>query len=198
MKTEKRKLYHHGSLFDSLVEFALKRIRTRGLGGFSLREAAREIGVSPGAAYRHFKARDDLLSEVSGQGYSLLTESMALARSKAPNIREELIAVGMAYVSFAENEPHLFTLMFSPLEPRIEGTILTIGSAAIPYNQLAAALNRYLDQGSTADTIVHCDYLWAVAHGISTLQVSKHWAKSQQEIRGIFEKSIAQIESNSA
>ncbi|MGB6107845.1 MAG: TetR/AcrR family transcriptional regulator, partial [Mycobacterium sp.] len=46
--------YHHGDLRNALVLTAVRLIEDDGLGEFSLRAAAREVGVSANAAYRHF------------------------------------------------------------------------------------------------------------------------------------------------
>ena len=47
--------YHHGDLRNALVAAALKLVARHGVEGFSLRKAARAVGVSPAAAYRHFE-----------------------------------------------------------------------------------------------------------------------------------------------
>jgi len=65
-----RKGYHHGNLKEALVEAARRFIAERGLGGFTLVEAARLAGVTPAALYRHFSGRDALVSEVAGRGFS--------------------------------------------------------------------------------------------------------------------------------
>ena len=47
--------YHHGDLRNALLAAALKLVSKHGVEGFSLREAARVVGVSAAAAYRHFE-----------------------------------------------------------------------------------------------------------------------------------------------
>src|ERR671916_201052 len=65
-----RKGYHHGNLKEALVEAARRFIAERGLGGFTLVDAARLAGVTPAALYRHFSGRDALVSEVAGRGFT--------------------------------------------------------------------------------------------------------------------------------
>ena len=55
-----RPTYHHGDLRNSLIKAALDLVAERGVEGFSLREAARTVGVSASACYRHFADRADL------------------------------------------------------------------------------------------------------------------------------------------
>ncbi|HEY6106105.1 MAG TPA: helix-turn-helix domain-containing protein, partial [Anaeromyxobacteraceae bacterium] len=60
--------YHHGDLRHALVEAAVRLVAERGVQGFSLREAAREVSVSPAAAYRHFEDKAALLGAVALDG----------------------------------------------------------------------------------------------------------------------------------
>ena len=54
--------YHHGDLRRALVEAATELAASGGADGVVLREAARRVGVSPSAAYRHFPNREGLLA----------------------------------------------------------------------------------------------------------------------------------------
>jgi AcrR family transcriptional regulator len=55
--------YHHGNLKEDLVRAALELIAEKGPWGFTFADAARWAGVSPAAPYRHFRDRDELLSD---------------------------------------------------------------------------------------------------------------------------------------
>src|SRR3954453_17063801 len=74
-----RRGYHHGNLKEALVEAARRFIAERGLGGFTLVDAARLVGVTPAALYRHFRGREDLVGEVAFRGFSDLAERLARA-----------------------------------------------------------------------------------------------------------------------
>src|SRR2546426_11040812 len=60
--------YHHGDLRRALVDAALALISEGGLGTFSLREVARRAGVTPAAAYHHFKDKTALLAAGAEEG----------------------------------------------------------------------------------------------------------------------------------
>ncbi len=89
-----RATYHHGDLRRALLDTALRLIAERGPEGFSLREAAREVGVSPAAAYRHFADKPELLAALAADGHGLLASAMekALARVDAPDPRARAVA----------------------------------------------------------------------------------------------------------
>src|SRR6478672_5961348 len=61
--------YHHGNLKEALVRAALELIAEKGPAGFTFAEAARWAGVSPAAPYRHFRDRDELMSDVARRGF---------------------------------------------------------------------------------------------------------------------------------
>ena len=72
MMIPSRPTYHHGDLRNSLIRAALVLVAERGVEGFSLREAARTVGVSASACYRHFADREELLAAVAHEGITTL------------------------------------------------------------------------------------------------------------------------------
>ena len=64
-----RKTYHHGDLRRQLIAAAERIIVERGVEGFTLREVARRVGVSPAAPSHHFKDAKGLLTEVALLGF---------------------------------------------------------------------------------------------------------------------------------
>jgi AcrR family transcriptional regulator len=113
--------YHHGDLRNALVTAALKLVARHGVEGFSLREAARAVGVSAAAAYRHFEDRSALLKALAHEGLARLALRMEDAVASAPGapgsaIRAaaELAEIGAAYVEFAVTHPAHFRVMFGP------------------------------------------------------------------------------------
>src|SRR5512136_65494 len=111
--------YHHGDLRHALLEAALDLVTARGVEAFSLREAAREVGVSPAAAYRHFADKDALLAALALEAFARLGQAMERAVSRAPgeagskaHAAAVFLAVGPAYVEFAVQHPAQFRVMF--------------------------------------------------------------------------------------
>lgn len=103
--------YHHGDLRNALVAAAARMVAEHGAEHFSLREAAREVGVSANAAYRHFEDKAALLHAVAEEGFASLAEAMTDALdAAAPD--GQLGAVARAYLGFVGDDPHRFRLMF--------------------------------------------------------------------------------------
>ena len=61
----RRSTYHHGDLANALAAAAAQLAREGGPDAVVLREAARRVGVSATAAYRHFASHNDLFEEVA-------------------------------------------------------------------------------------------------------------------------------------
>src|SRR6266700_7153152 len=94
------KPYHHGNLRETLLQSAIRLIAEVGPTAFTLREVARQAGVSHNAPYRHFQDKDALLAAVATQGYGELTEAMLEAAAQQPHALDQLKHAGLAYISF--------------------------------------------------------------------------------------------------
>ena len=144
--TVPKNAYHHGDLRNALVLTAVRLIEDDGLDEFSLRAAAREVGVSANAAYRHFHDKSDLLNAVAQHGFEQLGQRMrrAMSATRTGRNQAELAvnrfkATGRAYVDFALAHPELFEVMFgsggahppTPKDPADDqaGTYALLGSA---------------------------------------------------------------------
>ncbi|RII08646.1 putative HTH-type transcriptional regulator [Streptomyces sp. YIM 130001] len=110
----KKRPYHHGDLRAALLERAELTLRERGSGALSLRELARDLGVSPGAPGRHFRTKQALLDALALSGFERLVDTLARAREGAgETFLEQLAAMAHSYVDFALADPALLDLMFS-------------------------------------------------------------------------------------
>jgi len=108
-----RRGYHHGSLKETLLEAARRLIGERGPSGFTLSDAAKLAGVTPAALYRHFTDRSALIGELRQRGFELFTQKLEAAWNDGkPEARVAFERMGLAYQSFAREEPGLYTAMF--------------------------------------------------------------------------------------
>lgn len=104
--------YHHGDLRRALVEAGRGLLEREGIAALSLRAVAREAGVSAAAPYHHFKDRAALLAAIAHEGNVALHAEMREAFDSAEAGQKRIVAVGVAYVSFAVANPALYRLMF--------------------------------------------------------------------------------------
>src|SRR5436305_12882615 len=91
--------YHHGSLRSALLAAAERTVRERGVQDLSLRELAREVGVSHGAPRRHFPDRQALLDAVAETGFARLgSELRAAVAGAGDDFPERLRTTATAYI----------------------------------------------------------------------------------------------------
>ncbi|GGW65139.1 TetR family transcriptional regulator [Streptomyces lucensis JCM 4490] len=106
--------YHHGDLRAELLRSAERTLREKGAGALSLRELARDIGVSHAAPGRHFKDKQSLLDALALDGYERMNQSLAAAGLRAgQSFEERMTALARAYLGFAVDNPELLELMFA-------------------------------------------------------------------------------------
>jgi AcrR family transcriptional regulator len=174
--TLSRDAYHHGDLRNALVAAAVRLIEEGGPAAFSLREAAREVGVSANAAYRHFDDKSALMTAVATHGFEQLASRMLRAMDRAargqvtgPISVARFKAVGRAYVEFAGDRPELFRVMFgtSGAECREAGD----SPVETPWALLGKALDALVDDGLLAvDRRPGAELkAWSVVHGFASL-----------------------------
>jgi AcrR family transcriptional regulator len=104
--------YHHGNLRAALLESAEQTLNEGG--ELSLRELARQVGVSHAAPRRHFAGKQALLDALAEDGFERLGDDLRGALAAAgPSFDARLLAFGRAYVRFATEHAALLELMFA-------------------------------------------------------------------------------------
>jgi AcrR family transcriptional regulator len=165
--------YHHGNLREALLDAATDLLVQEGAQKLSLRAAARQAGVSQSAPYRHFPAKGDLLAAVGQRGFKGLREQMVQELEGIKDHRARLHAGGRAYVAFAQQNPHLFRLMFGPLmsaECRHQGLHLHC-------RECFAVLMEVISEGQAAGIFksgnpeVLANTAWTMVHGVAHLAI---------------------------
>lgn len=91
------------------MEAALDHITEWGPATLSLRELARQAGVSHAAPARHFRDKTDLFTALATEGFRLLAEA-----NTAPEEPIPLGSAGLAYLRFALAHPAHFMIMNRP------------------------------------------------------------------------------------
>lgn len=110
--------YHHGNLRAALLDLAERKLEQTGVAGLSLRELARDVGVSHGAPRPYFPDKQALLDALAVRGLEQLGERLDadLELRRGTSFEERLLAFTRVYVSFATEHPVLLTLMFTRKE----------------------------------------------------------------------------------
>lgn len=173
-----RRGYHHGNLKEALIEAARRFIAERGLGGFTLVDAAKLVGVTPAALYRHFRGREALVAEVAFRGYDQLAERLGRALAGAGTPLERFTRMGEAYLDFADKEPGYYAAMFAARPDEAPDPPSPWGKRRTAFDLLVAALDRTFPDGfGPVDPRFIALEVWALSHGIATLAAAGHMPK---------------------
>ncbi|HEY2791335.1 MAG TPA: TetR/AcrR family transcriptional regulator [Micromonosporaceae bacterium] len=149
--------YHHGDLRRQLLAAAVVAIGEHGVAAVSLRDLARQTGVSHAAPAHHFTNKTGLLTALATEGFLLLADALSAV--------DDLAEKGVAYVRFAIEHPAYFRVMFgAELLDAHDAELLAARAAA--RTQLHAGVARL----STADPLAPVA-AWSLAHGFATLHL---------------------------
>jgi len=171
--------YHHGDLRQSLIDTGVELAREGGPDAIVLREAARRLGVSRTAAYRHFASYDDLVGAVKrralielGEAIEKKLDSLRSTRDAAADARRRLVATGECYLEFAFREPGVFRVAFGHRGHAVSSNDDPSGDPASgPFDMLARALDELVEVGllSSRDRKDAEIPAWAAVHGLAML-----------------------------
>lgn len=208
--------YHHGDLRAALITEGLEMTRGEGPSALSLREVTRRAGVTPAAAYRHFRDRAALMSALGQE----IQERMAQRMREQGRMREQigepgpswtdaetpvevvaraeealhrLRGVGLGYIEFAIEEPGWFELAFFG---EAGGTDRARLEEVPPFAELLAALEECVASGALpAYRRPGAEFsCWSAVHGCAELMVHGPLRGSEpQVVRQVAERVVDDI-----
>jgi AcrR family transcriptional regulator len=162
--------YHHGNLRTTLLAAAERSLRQHGADQLSLRELAREAGVSHAAPRRHFPDRQALLDALAEAGFARLDAQLRAALAAAgEEFGPRLHATAAAYLRFATEDAALLDLMFTGKHR--DGADRLVAAAAAPFG----LMHDLIAQGQAQGVLEPGDpqrvgiVLFATLQGIATL-----------------------------
>ncbi|GHA57604.1 TetR family transcriptional regulator [Amylibacter ulvae] len=179
---EKVQKLKRGDLKEALIDYAMDAALDGHVETMSLRKAARDLGVSSGAVYRHFPDKDSLLAEVAHLGFLELREIFLAIRpegSPATDVKtaiERTHALVKAYISFAIAKPALWHMMFGRIGVLCRERMMK-DSEHMRYTPLDATgenLNDLYELGALdrKPNISDVRYIWSAVHGAADLAQS--------------------------
>jgi AcrR family transcriptional regulator len=147
--------------------------RTGSAESVSIRAVAEVVGVSPPSIYRHFADKDALIAAVVAELFEQLDQVLVTAGAAATDAAARLEKQGLAYVQFARAHPEEYRL--ATMQPACAGGAVdkVLGSSA--FTHFVSSVQDCIDDGVFADgdPVQIALEMWAVAHGIASLQIAK-------------------------
>ncbi|MFI6345738.1 TetR/AcrR family transcriptional regulator [Streptomyces sp. NPDC050560] len=146
--TIERRPYHHGNLRTDLLDAAERSLRAHGAEQLSLRDLARDVGVSHAAPRRHFADRRALLDALAESGFMRLGEKLRAAVNEIgdeDDLPARLHAFASAYVRFATENAALTELMNS--SKHRPGATAVAEAAAATFGQIGDLIKDGQERG---------------------------------------------------
>ena len=144
-----------------LVDSTIGILRAEGVEAVQARRLAAELGTSTKAVYHYVGGMPQLMDAVADEGFQLVDRALdACGRSRDPV--KDIARMGLAYRSFALDNPPLFRLMYGT--PR-----LAAGSAV---DLVAEAVGRAREAGRITARVTDpvAVELWTLVHGYVSLE----------------------------
>ncbi len=170
--------YHHGQLRRALLDAALQLVVERGMNGFTMREVARQAGVSHAAPYHHFEDKSALVNALATECYDRFTVALRSAwQATEGSALVKFQAVGASYVAFAmQHSAEFYVMTRSELHALPQGgdepvytplqTAATAAYQALTDGVVACQQAGFIPSG---DPMPYALTSWATVHGLSML-----------------------------
>ncbi|MEI9950287.1 MAG: TetR/AcrR family transcriptional regulator [Pseudomonadota bacterium] len=172
--------------------------------GFSLREVARRVGVSPAAVYRHFEGKEALIFAACTQGFEVFSSYLVRALAATTPL-ERALAACEQYRAFGVENPLDYRFIFmSPATPEQkpkEPASFAGDQPTLPQHStfqfLVDRVRECMDAGVIArgDTQRTAVLVWAHLHGLVSLRLAGllRAIGDEQAFAEIYRQSVARL-----
>jgi len=167
--------YHHGNLKRDLIENAIQIISEYGFEQLSLRNIAKQCGVSHNAVYRHFESKEQLIDTCRNYVTDLLTEYLRnVVKELEPAVPETLRTLAEAYIHFYQEQPTYYIFLYRNSSVQIILTTQKMDENHPPFEifrEVCCAIAEK-QKRSSDECLNHLIQLWSLIHGLTALLIS--------------------------
>ncbi|MGL5810176.1 MAG: TetR/AcrR family transcriptional regulator, partial [Nocardioides sp.] len=175
----RNRTYYDGDLRSDLVAAAARAAADFGPGQVSMRDLARQLGVSHSAPKNHFRDKRALFTAVATEAHRRLLPRLRDAVGEpssadllAEDVLDRLVAAGRAYLSFAREESAWFAVMWEEdlqdrNDPELIATSADTFAVIIDLSGRLIAAGRVVGDAHSVATLV-----WSIVHGFADLSRS--------------------------
>ncbi len=108
-----RRPYHRGHVTEDLIAAAERLLKKQRYEDLSVRQLAREIGVTPANFYNHFDSLDALLRRIAAKGHLRRAARLRKISETSSDRIEAAKAAAVHFVESSVENPELFRIMFN-------------------------------------------------------------------------------------
>jgi AcrR family transcriptional regulator len=188
---------------ERLVDAATALLAEKGPSEIKARTVAEAAQVSTIAVYYHLGGLPELLQAVVDKGFQDLARAF-VATSPSDDPITTLFAMALATRRFAQNNPHLYDLMFGlstrgsyrPVQAAQSGASSRSKEFQTAYAHLVQACIRLVSSGrvhSDEDPEAIAPQLWSAVHGFVTLELGDTFAQFPDPVRQVLQPMMVNI-----
>jgi len=160
---------------ERILAAARRLLLRRGPEEISLREVARAARVSPAGMYEFFESKTQLLEELGTRASVALAGALARAARPCDEPGPRLVAMGLAYVGFALQNPEEFLLLFGRVVAR--RSLAQEVPPESPYGRLRAGVAAVVGERALRQAdprmLEGLGYgFWSTVHGMAMLRLT--------------------------
>ncbi|MDP4149464.1 MAG: TetR/AcrR family transcriptional regulator [Bacteroidota bacterium] len=200
MSITERKQRQKDEVRTSILDSAWDLVVTEGWQSLTIRKIADAIEYSVPVIYSHFENKDAILLEFNRKGFQSLVEKMVEAKAGQPGPREEIVAMGHAYWSFAFLNREYYQLMFGLGIPTCEA-VRKIPEMA-DFNEAITGSIKALtppERKEEVNPFLKFQSFWSMLHGLVSINMlgkgGSHQGLSEMVLKDVLDSFIKGIES---
>jgi AcrR family transcriptional regulator len=167
---------HGDTLRVAMLDAAGALLHAEGPQALTTRRLADAVGTSTQAIYTLFGGKEGIVRAMYREGFDRLEQCLAAVSDSAPP-PEYLLGLGRAYRTAALRSPHYYDVMFGRPVPEFAPRADDLERSLATLRVLTGGVVRCIDSGllrADADPTEISAFLWAVAHGLVTLELTGH------------------------
>ena len=167
---------HGDTLRVALLDAAGALLHDKGPQALTTRRLADAVGTSTQAIYTLFGGKEGIVRAMYREGFDRLEQCLAdVPVSAEPP--DYLLGLGRAYRTAALRSPHYYDVMFGRPVPEFEPRPDDLERSLATQRVLTGGIVRCIESGmlrADADPAEVAAFLWAVAHGLVSLELTGH------------------------
>jgi len=149
---------------QTILATAMDQVSRDGISKLAIRSVAAALGLAPNALYRYFSSLAALEAALAEESRRRLQEVLQEAAAEKPP-EEAIRGIAHAYVRFAREKPHVFSLTLMPPANETEGDAAHVQMWQFVLGRVAGL---YGEERAPEAAVA----LWAFLHGMTVLEAA--------------------------
>lgn len=166
--------YHHGNLRESALEVTREIVARNGHDAVTMRALAAQLDVTPGALYRHFSDRAELLGAVANHALEEMQRILSVAISDHVDPCAALRAAMSGFLTYTSKNVGLFKMIYDEAVLNAPAADEQMPALAEVYRELARLLKRAVPTASPKEIRLRMIALWSTLFGYATIRAHHH------------------------